>query len=257
MLLHPDASGNLDWTSVFTVDEFNDHLQETYLSNAGFPGDAWVTQDLSAASTDTPPVAELQSSPASWSVAHAGFTSAYTVDGQTGDLEETYLPAMGDSWSDPEPVTGGSMPDTPAVCGGHARRWRWSMTGTPASTRSTPSAPDGRPAGDLPARPRRPVVHPGPVVANTAGTAGSPVTPTAVFHDGYTSVYTVDAGTGDLQETYLPGAGFPGDPWVTQDLSGPAARTPAGRWPGTSPVAIVHDGYVSVYTVDALTQSPS
>jgi len=48
VLLHPDASGNLDWTSVFTIDGSSAHLQETYLSNAGFPGDAWQTQDLSA-----------------------------------------------------------------------------------------------------------------------------------------------------------------------------------------------------------------
>jgi hypothetical protein len=51
VLLHPDASGNLDWTSVYTVDAVNAYqtdLQETYLSNVGFPGDSWVTQDLSA-----------------------------------------------------------------------------------------------------------------------------------------------------------------------------------------------------------------
>ncbi len=33
---------------------------------------------------------------------------------------------------------------------------------------------------------------------------------------GYTSVYTVDAASGDLQETYLPAIG---DPWHTQDLT--------------------------------------
>ena len=48
VLLHPDAGGVLDWVSVFTVDEFTAHLQETYLSNVGFPGDSWVSQDLSS-----------------------------------------------------------------------------------------------------------------------------------------------------------------------------------------------------------------
>ena len=36
-----------------------------------------------------------------------------------------------------------------------------------------------------------------------------------MVHDGYTSVYTIDAN-GDLQETYLPAIG---DAWSTQNLS--------------------------------------
>ena len=67
-----------------------------------------------------------------------------------------------------------------------------------------------------------------------------------MLHDGYTSVYTVNAKTGDLDETYLPAAG---DPWLTQDLSA-TAGTPQVL-PGTQPVALYHDGYTSVYTVDA------
>ncbi|HXW81585.1 MAG TPA: hypothetical protein VEJ84_18925 [Acidimicrobiales bacterium] len=35
----------------------------------------------------------------------------------------------------------------------------------------------------------------------------------------WASVFTVDGGSGDLQETYLPNTGFPGDPWNTQNLS--------------------------------------
>jgi hypothetical protein len=46
VLLHPDASGNLNWTSVYTIDTSSGDLQETCLSNAGFPGDRWVTQNL-------------------------------------------------------------------------------------------------------------------------------------------------------------------------------------------------------------------
>jgi hypothetical protein len=50
-LLHPDASGDLTWTSVYTVDASDSHLQETYLPAIG---DAWTTQDLSA-DYGTPP----------------------------------------------------------------------------------------------------------------------------------------------------------------------------------------------------------
>ena len=39
----------------------------------------------------------------------------------------------------------------------------------------------------------------------------------AVAHNGYASVYTVDAGSGDLQETFLPAIG---DAWQTQDMRG-------------------------------------
>ena len=34
----------------------------------------------------------------------SGFSSVYTVDSANGDLQETYLPYMGDSWTTPEPV---------------------------------------------------------------------------------------------------------------------------------------------------------
>jgi hypothetical protein len=40
--------------------------------------------------------------------------------------------------------------------------------------------------------------------------------PEALVHTNYTSVYTVDSGSGDLQETYLP---LIGQPWTTQNLS--------------------------------------
>ena len=35
------------FTSVCTIDSSDNDLQETYLSNVGFPGDSWVTQNLS------------------------------------------------------------------------------------------------------------------------------------------------------------------------------------------------------------------
>jgi hypothetical protein len=46
----------------------------------------------------------------------------------------------------------------------------------------------------------------------------------AVVHDGYSSVYTVDASSGDLQETYLPAMN---DPWSTQNLSANYGTLPA------------------------------
>ena len=82
----------------------------------------------------------------------------------------------------------------------------------------------------------------------SAGTAGQ-----AVLHDGYTSVYTVDAATGHLDETYLAAICAPncapGQGWATQDLTKYAGTPPV--LPGTQPVALYHDGYTSVYTVDA------
>jgi hypothetical protein len=256
VLLHPDTSGNLDWASVFTIGEFNAHLQETYLPNTGFPGDPWVSQDLTA-KYHTPPVYMPQSSPASWSVAHGGYTSAYTVDASSRHLQETYLPAMGDDWQTQDlSATGGTLPGTPPV-----------MAGTqPAALvhdgyTSVYTVDNG--SGDLRETYLPAAGFPGDLwhtqdLSATGGTLpGTPPvspgsSPTAVFHDGYISVYTVDEN-GDLQETYLPAAGFPGDAWHTQDLSASGGTLP-GTPPvmhGTSPVAIVHDGYVSVYTVDA------
>jgi hypothetical protein len=58
------------------------------------------------------------------------------------------------------------------------------------------------------------------VAASAAGQAVvHPAGATGAAASGYSSVDTVDSASGDLQETYLPGTGFPGDAWVTQDLS--------------------------------------
>jgi len=241
VLLHPDTSGNLDWTSVYTVDEFSNDLQETYLPNTGFPGDPWVTQDLSA-KYGTPTVAVPQSSSSTWSVAHSGYTSAYTVDKSNGDLQETYLPAMGDNWSTQDlsanygaPAVAGQSAPTALVHDGFTSVYTVDKSDNHLQETYLPAIGDSWNTQDLSAGYGTPAVM--------AGTS-----PTAVFHDGYASVYTVDAN-GDLQETYLPAAGFPGDSWVTQDLSANYG-TPAVK-AGTSPVAILHDSYVSVYTVDA------
>ncbi len=249
VLLHPDASGVLDWASVFTVDEFNSHLRETYLSNVGFPGDPWVTQDLSATGgtmPGTPPVYQLQSSPASWSVAHTGYTSTYTVNASDGHLQETYLPAMGGSWVTQDLTSKYLAPDPAAhstpvalVHDGYTSVYTVDAASGDLQETYLPALGDNWATQNLSAATSSPSVSPG-------------TSPTAVFHDGYVSVYTVDEFTGDLRETYLPAAGFPGDSWVTQDLSGTGGTLPGtpAVMAGTSPVAILHDGYVSVYTVD-------
>jgi hypothetical protein len=232
VLLHPDESGALDWASVFTVDEFSAHLQETYLSNVAFPGDAWATQDLSA-KYHVPPVSVQQSSnPASWTVAHDGYTSAYTVDASSGDLDETYLPAAastGVSWktqdlSKAPKVAAGTKPValyhdgytsvyTVDAGTGHLQETYLPFMGGSWSTQ------------DLSARDGAPVTG---------------VTPAAVFHDGYTSVYTVD-DQGDLHESFLPAMG---DKWQSQDLT---ANYHAPKALNIAPAALYHDGYTSVY----------
>ena len=181
------GNGQFGYSSVYTVDSANGDLQETYLP---YMGASWVTQNLSA-NYGTPPV---KSGTQPVAIVHCGWTSVYTVDASDGDLQETYLPAIGDSWS------------TKDLSANY---------GTPP-TNVTPAA----------------VVH-------LAGATGAAAT------CGWTSVYTVDASDGDLQETYLP---IIGDSWSTQDLS--AKYGTPGVLAGTSPVAIVHCGWTSVYTVD-------
>ena len=232
-LLHPDESGALTWTSVYTIDQFDNHLRETYLPKTGDP---WSTQDLSA-KYGTPPVAVTQFPTAGWSVTHDGYTSAYSVNASTGHLQETYLPKMGQPWSTqdlsakygtPQVMRGTAAVSvthdgytsvyTVDALNGHLRETYLPKMGQPWSTQ------------DLSAK---------------YGTPVAITTPAAVFHSGYTSVYTVDASNGHLRETYLPKMG---DPWSTQDLSAKYG-TPSVR-AGTSPSAVVHSGWTSVYTAD-------
>jgi hypothetical protein len=241
VLLHPDASGVLDWASVFTVDEFSSDLQETYLSNAGFPGDAWVTQNLTAKYTAPQVAAQESASPATWSVAHDGYTSTYTVDASSGHLRESYLPALGGGWVTQDlSGTGGTLAGTPPVMAGTepVALYHDGFTSVYTADASSGDLQETylKALGgswltqDLSAGYQMPAVDHG-------------TTPAAVFHDGYASVYYVST-SGHLQEAYLPAAGFPGDAWHTQPLPGAPAVMP-----GTSPVAIVHDGYTSVYYV--------
>ncbi|HTU72990.1 MAG TPA: arabinofuranosidase catalytic domain-containing protein [Trebonia sp.] len=241
VLLHPDASGNLDWTSVFTIDEFTGDLMETYLPNTGFPGDPWVTQDLSA-SYQTPAVAVQQSSQATWSLAHDGYASIYSVD-RTGDLQESYLAAMGGAWTSQD-LSLPAMAGTPAVAPFTAPVALYHQGYTSVFTVDASNGDLQETFLEVLGGPWHTHDLSSSAMADTP-TVAPHSQPTTVFHDGYTSVYTIDASNGDLQETYLAALG---GPWVTQDLSSMAGTPPAE--PGTSPVAISHDGYTSVYTVD-------
>jgi hypothetical protein len=91
-VLHTDAAGTLDFTSVYTVNATGHTLQETYLPKIG---DAWVTQSLAAGSNGTPPVA-AGSTPVG--LYHTGYTSVYTVNATGHTLQETYLAANGQAW---------------------------------------------------------------------------------------------------------------------------------------------------------------
>jgi Alpha-L-arabinofuranosidase B, catalytic len=242
VLLHPDASGNLDWTSVYTVDEFSNDLDETYLPNTGFPGDSWVTQDLTAKYTAPPVAVQNSSNQASWSVAHGGYTSTYTVD-SGGDLQETYLPKMYGTWSTQDLSAKYQAPRVNVYTRPVA------LVHDGYTSVYTVDAGDASHATDDLQETYLAAVGGNWVTQDLSKMAGTPPvasgsSPTAVLHDGYTSVYTV-AANGDLWETYLPALG---GPWYSQDLSSKYQTPKVLAY--TSPVAIYHDGYTSVYTVD-------
>ena len=88
----PSAIVHSGFTSVYTVDGSNGHLQETYLPAIS---DAWTTQDLTAKYGT--PVVEPGAPPEG--LYHTGYTSVYTVDASDGHLDETYLPAISDAWA--------------------------------------------------------------------------------------------------------------------------------------------------------------
>jgi hypothetical protein len=225
----PVAVTHYGYTSVYTVDAANGHLQETYLPAIG---DSWSTQDLSAefgtpATTVTPAA-----------VLHDGYTSVYTVDSSNGHLQETYLPAIGDSWSTQDlsakygtPAVRGATSPVAAFHFGYTSVYTVDSSDGHLQETYLPAMGDAWSTQDLSAN---------------YGTPATTVTPAAVVHAGYTSVYTVDSSNSHLQETYLPQIG---DSWSTQDLSANYG-TPAVA-AGTQPEALVHTGYTSVYTVDA------
>jgi hypothetical protein len=248
----PVAIVHCGYTSVFTVDA-NGDLQETYLSNIG---NSWATHNLTTLygtpPTDVTPTAVVHDAGATGLAAACGFTSVYTVDSSNGDLQETYLPYIGDAWTTQNlsvnygtpPVWAGTSPVSLVHCG-YTSVWTVDANGDLQETYLSN-------IGNAWATHNLTTLY---------GTLPTDVTPTAVVHDagatglaaacGFTSVYTVDSSNGnlpengDLQETYLP---YIGDAWTTQNLS-VNYGTPAVS-PGIPPVALYHTGYTSVYTVD-------
>ena len=269
------------YSSVYTVDASNGHLQETYLPAMGDP---WTTQDLSA-NYGTPAV---MAGTEPVSVVHAGYTSVYTVDAGTGDLQETYLPAIGDAWSTQNlSVNYGTPPTdwTPTAVYHSNYTSVYTVDASNSDLQETylPAIGDAWSTQNLSVNYGTPpvrsgtspvsIVHSGftsvytvdpnndlqetylPAIGDAwstqnlsvnYGTPQTTTTPTVLVHLGYTSVYTVDSSNSHLQETYLAAIG---DAWSTQDLSA-IYGTPTVM-AGTAPAALFHTGYASVYTVDA------
>jgi hypothetical protein len=230
VLLHPDESGSVTWSSVFTVDQASLHLRETYLPALG---DNWKTQDLSAKYGTPAATGPYTASPSSWSVVHDGYASTFTVRASDGHLFETYLPAMGQPWVTHDlnqygsPAVKNGISPTAVTHDGYTSVY---TVDTDGHLWETYLSAMGQPwhAQDL-------------TVLGGAPTTG--LTPTALYHDGYTSVYTV-ATDGHLWETYLTGIGAT---WVSQDLHN-NGQTPIVAQTA-APVAVLHSGWVSVFTI--------
>jgi hypothetical protein len=205
----PAAVSHGNEISVFTVDAANGHLQETH-QPAGGP---WATRDLSA-TAGVPPVA-TKDSPAA--VLHDGELSVFTVN-MTGDqLEETYLASLGSAWAtrnigassgtpaaqtnnSPVTVFQGVETKVFTVSASSGQLWETWLTSLGASWQSDNlSASYGTPA------------------------VRAPNGLTAVVHGGVTSVLSVNAGAGHLEETYQPAIG---GSWSVRDVTS-AAGTPA------------------------------
>ncbi|WP_426507278.1 hypothetical protein ACPPVO_53975 [Dactylosporangium sp. McL0621] len=203
------------YTSEFTVNAADGHLQETFLARLG---GAWGTQDLSA-SAGTPAVAGQPVA-----VVHDGYVSVFTVNAGNGHLQETFLARLGGAWvtQDLGALAGAQAPSVmvhdgyvsvfTVTPGGQLQETYLARLGAAWATQSLPASG---------------------VSANSA----------AVLHDGYVSVFTVGTG-GQLRETFLARLG---GAWTTQDLGAAAAVQ--------APAAVVHDGYVSVFTVTSAGQA--
>ncbi|HEV2372268.1 MAG TPA: CHAP domain-containing protein [Streptosporangiaceae bacterium] len=223
------------YTSVYTVNT-DGTLQETYLAKNGQP---WHTQDLSS-EFGTPPVAAGTTPVALF---HGGYTSVYTVNAADHTLQETYLSAIGQPWHTQDlssefgtpPVEAGTTPAVALHAGytsvytlnanGSLQETYLSAVGQPWHTQNL-STGSGTP-------PAAAGTNPAPVLHTSASGALN-----------FTSVYTLNADH-TLQETYLPAIG---QPWHTQNLSTGSGTPPAAA--GTSPQALYHTGYTSVFTLN-------
>jgi hypothetical protein len=290
-LLHPGTDGQLDRLSVFTVNQFDNDLQDTYLVAEGDP---WTTQDMNALAS-VPPVTVNASPAATWSVAADGVTYVFSPDPGTGDLMVTWLTAQGAAWQKMDLTAAGVAPQpgmfpTAVAWDGHvtvfsvgnAKGHLWATTlnapgGTWTGTDLT-AATGGPPTAVVPAA----VFHGGQLDAYTVAdnfdsgdpgdleqyylpegsttwsvldltaAAGGPQvaafsSPSALYHDGYTSVYINAAGSHHLQNYYLTAIG---NPWAVQDLTVIGGADTLA--PESSPTALYHSGYVTVFSVGNL-----
>jgi hypothetical protein len=227
------------YTSVYTVNEADGTLQETYLPAIG---DAWVTQNLSA-NYGTPPVA-ADTSPAV--VFHGGYVSVYTVNAADNTLQETYLPKIGNAWVTQNLSAHYGTPPVAAFSSPAA------LYHTGYTSVYTVNAADNTLQETF-----LPAIGQPWATQNMSAKFGTPpvaaiTSPAAVVHTdasgvlNFTSVFTVNAADNTLQETYLAAIG---KSWVTQNLSASTGTPPISS--GTSPVPLYHTGYTSVYTVNA------
>lgn len=237
-LLHPAADGSLTWSSVYTINEFNDHLQETYLSGIGAN---WITQDLST-KYGTPPALVAATGTDQWSAIHDGYTSVYTVDKGTNHLQETFLTALGQPWQTQDlsakygtPTDENANSPAAVVHSGWTSVYTVDNNGDLQET-YLPGIGDAWITQDLSSKYGTPAV----------ATANPPV---PIYHTGYTSIYTIDASNHHVQETFLGGIG---QAWISQDLT-TKYGTPAAD---QAPTAVLHydtngaQTYTSIYTVD-------
>jgi hypothetical protein len=228
----PTALYHDGYTSVYTVDKGTGHLWETYLTGLGAN---WASQDLTAR-YGTPAVL---AGTAPTSVMHSGWTSVYTVDAN-GHLQETYLPAIGDPWTTqdlsakygtPASITGAGV----LVHDGYTSLYTVDSNHDLQET-YLPAIGDDWFTQDFTAKYGTPAVASG-------------MTPIALYHTGYASVYTIDQAGNDVQETYLPAIS---DNWSSQDLSAKYG-TPAANQP---PSVLEHADttgaltWTSIFTVD-------
>ena len=212
------AVAHSGYSSVYTVDSGTGDLQETYLPALG---QAWHTQNLSTI-YGTPPVMAGTEPVA---LVHCGWTSVYTVDAGSGDLQETYLPAIGDGWTTQNLSANFGTPPTGATPSAVFHTSGSDNSGSCPGYTSVYTVDSG--SGDL-QETYLPITGQPWSTQNLSATYGTPATgqsPTVLLHPDaagsfdWASVYTVDSGSGHLQETYLSNVGFPGDAWVTQDMS--------------------------------------
>ena len=200
----PEVVLHSGWVSVYTVDASSRHLQETYLPAIDDP---WTTQDLSArygtpASITGPGV-----------LVHDGYTSVYTVD-TNHDLQETYLPAIGDDWTTQDmtakfgtpPVADGMTP-VGLDHTGYASVYTVDQANGPVQETYLPAISDDWTSQDLTARYGTPAADQPPAALVHADTSGALT---------WTSIFTVNATSSDLDESYLS---LIGAIWVPQYLT--------------------------------------